>query len=471
MSSLRSQPRACRNKIAMHNKIPEIVSAGLPFTAGTSGAGEFASLVEFCSLRITPKNCSAHIASGLVGHYLSQTGLCTFVTLADVIVLAPGTCHTVLLKQDGSVWSTGVNPDDRSESFVPIFPQGAMTAAAGNYYTIVLTQDWNVLITGKSSNAQLSFFDGSAANRRTFSTAVKIPGAKAVAAGGYHSLVLTDEGVVWATGWNKYGQLGDGSMEDKTIFVRVMPNEAKALAAGDIHSIILKQDGSVWASGRNYNGQLGVGSRDGQVNFVNTISGGAVNVAAGGYHTMVLNEDGSVWAAGWNEYGQLGDGSKTDRIDYVRVVSSGAKAVAAGSRHSMVLKQDGSVWTTGYNLYGQLGNGSADDSEVFVQVMSTGAKVVAGGGFHSMVLKQDDTIWAAGSNKDGQLGDGTTTSEKSFVQITPLGKSTKHDCDMVHVHFMLSFTRVTAMHSIVEFGRATIASSTPKSESKTDGRY
>ena len=41
--------------------------------------------------------------------------------------------------------------------------------------------------------------------------------AKAIAAGGYHSIVLTRDGYVFATGWNKkYGQLGDKSKFDTT---------------------------------------------------------------------------------------------------------------------------------------------------------------------------------------------------------------------------------------------------------------
>jgi hypothetical protein len=32
-----------------------------------------------------------------------------------------------------------------------------------------------------------------------------------IAAGGEHSLVLKEDGTVWAWGWNYYGQLGDGT--------------------------------------------------------------------------------------------------------------------------------------------------------------------------------------------------------------------------------------------------------------------
>ena len=49
----------------------------------------------------------------------------------------------------------------------------------------------------------------------------------------------------------------------------------KTVAAGHIHSIVLKQDGSVWAAGRNDNGQLGDGSNADRNKFVQVMSGGA----------------------------------------------------------------------------------------------------------------------------------------------------------------------------------------------------
>ena len=56
-------------------------------------------------------------------------------------------------------------------------------------------------------------------------------GVKAVAAGRYHSLVVTQDGGTWATGWNKYGQLGDGSLNDKINFVKVVSGGALASAS------------------------------------------------------------------------------------------------------------------------------------------------------------------------------------------------------------------------------------------------
>ena len=48
---------------------------------------------------------------------------------------------------------------------------------------------------------------------------------KAIAAGLFHSIVLKNNGDVWTTGYNEYGQLGDGTSgweQDKDRFVFVI---------------------------------------------------------------------------------------------------------------------------------------------------------------------------------------------------------------------------------------------------------
>ena len=50
-------------------------------------------------------------------------------------------------------------------------------------------------------------------------------GAQAIAAGGYHSMVLKADGTVWAAGGNGYGQLGDGTQDDKSNFVQVFSGQ------------------------------------------------------------------------------------------------------------------------------------------------------------------------------------------------------------------------------------------------------
>ena len=278
---------------------------------------------------------------------------------------------------------------------------------------------------GQNSHGQLG--DGSTTDKDHFSFSKLILGAKTVATGGWHSLVLTSSGTLWSAVWNRFGQLGLGDNETRhRITFSPVLEEVQAMAAGHLHSLVLKKDRSVWAAGRNSNGQLGDGSRVDRKRFVRVRGSDgaavrAVAVAAGGYHSMLLTKDSRVLTTGWNMYGQLGARSPTnsDRSTF-QPVFYGVKAIAAGTRHSMVLTQDGGVWATGYNLHGELGDGSTITKNGFVEVISGNAEAVAAGGYHSMVLKGDGSVWCTGSNEYGQIGDGSTTTRESFVRVVTL---------------------------------------------------
>ena len=83
----------------------------------------------------------------------------------------------------------------------------------------------------------------------------------AVAAGWGHTMVLKQDGSLWATGRNNYGQLGpSGWSKNKERFIMVIPSGVKAVTAGSYHTMVVKQDGSLWGTGRNDDGQLGDGS-------------------------------------------------------------------------------------------------------------------------------------------------------------------------------------------------------------------
>ena len=152
--------------------------------------------------------------------------------------------------------------------------------------------------------------------------------------------------------------------------------------------MVLKEDGSVWATGNNIFGQLGVDFRKYTMmnQFLEVSSGGTTAVSAGGGHTMMLQRDGSMWTAGRNMFGQLGDGSNVDRDKFSQVIHSYARAMAAGEEHSLVMMLDGSVWATGFNKFGQLGDKTTTDSSIFVQVIPYYAKAVAAGCRHLSLI-------------------------------------------------------------------------------------
>ena len=368
--------------------------------------------------------------------------------------LSLGSRSSFITNQDGSVWAVGGNKFGElgthlsSESvtdFVEIFSDGAnaATAIGGGAHTMVLKQDGSVWATGRNQHGQLG--DESNTDRQRFVKVIS-GGVKAVVAGSKHSLVVKEDDSVWATGCNMYGQLGDGSEVDKNTFVQtlLLLRGVKGVAAGTEHSLVLGLDGSVWATGANFFGQLGDPSIMSTASLVRVLFTGGEAIAVGGYHSWVLKQDGTIWAVGANQYGQLGDGTTTNRRSIREITDSemrsfNAKVVAAGTFHSIVLGKDGGVWVTGLNDYGQLGDGSWVPKRSFVRVVSEG-QVVAAGGWHSMVLKRDGSFWASGKNTEGQLGDGSMTDRTNFVRLSEMSDHGAYRCAVVT---MVCSSRVT----------------------------
>ena len=85
------------------------------------------------------------------------------------------------------------------------------------------------------------------------------PTVAGLSCGGEYSAMLGDDSVLWVTGANGYGQLGDGTTTDRQSPVRVMSG-VSSVSAGSFHTMILKTDGSLWATGCNLDGRLGEGT-------------------------------------------------------------------------------------------------------------------------------------------------------------------------------------------------------------------
>ena len=102
--------------------------------------------------------------------------------------------------------------------------------------------------------------------------------------------MLKRDGIVWATGRNNLGQLGDGTTSSKFGFVQVQVITsdsqimAQAVDTVDYHSLVVIQNGSLWVTGYNSNGQLGTQLPAGTSytsDFIQVIPRNAVSVAAG----------------------------------------------------------------------------------------------------------------------------------------------------------------------------------------------
>ena len=330
--------------------------------------------------------------------------------------IVPGGNHSLVLKNDGTLWATGYNAQgqlgtgDTTDKNTYIQVQsGVKSVATGGAHTFIIKEDNTLWATGSNNYGQLGTGDSN--NRSTFIQVLS--GVKSVSTGGSHTLIIKEDNTLWATGCNINGRLGTGNTIDRNSFIQVQSG-VKSVSAGGNHTLIIKEDGTLWTVGENYFGQLGTGSKTHKNTFIQ-VQTNVKSVSAGSNHTLIVKEDGTLWATGDNQYGQLGTGDTTQKTSFIQVQPN-VKSVSAGTGHTFIVKEDGALWATGRNHYGQLGTGDATNMENFIQV-NTSVKSVSAGGFQTLILKNDGTLLVTGRNNFGQLGTGNTTDTKTFIQV------------------------------------------------------
>jgi alpha-tubulin suppressor-like RCC1 family protein len=328
---------------------------------------------------------------------------------------------------------------------------GVVAVADGGYHSLALRSDGSVVAWGYNAAGALG--DGTLTNRATPAPVKDVgglgtlTGVVAIAGGGYHSLALRSDGSVVAWGSNSDGQLGDGTVTNRTTPVPVKDvggagtlTGVVAIAAGYDKSIALRADGTVVAWGNNPGDGTPNRLTPVEVSGVGGVDNltGVVAVAAGGYHSLALRFDGSVVAWGDNPLGELGNGTTTKSLTPVQVAGpvgtgtlSGITSIAAGFEHSLALRSDGRVFAWGNNGEGELGDGTTTNRSTPVPVLGisgsgplTGVVAIVGGTFHNLALRAGGTVAAWGHNSYGELGNGTTSSSATPVPVLGIGGAT-----------------------------------------------
>jgi alpha-tubulin suppressor-like RCC1 family protein len=205
----------------------------------------------------------------------------------------------------------------------------------------------------------------------------------ALSLGWDHSSAVSSTGRIFTWGRNGSGQLGDGTTTD-----RLMPTEITsrfALSANDkiislslsgYNSSALSSSGRIFGWGDNNYGQIGDGTTNNRLvpteitsRFSLTAGDKIISLSLGGDHSSAVSSAGRIFTWGRNSEGQLGDGAILNRSVPTEITSrfslaAGDKIVATslGSNHSSAISSSGRLFTWGFNGTGQLGNGNTNIS-------------------------------------------------------------------------------------------------------------
>jgi alpha-tubulin suppressor-like RCC1 family protein len=295
--------------------------------------------------------------------------------------------------------------------------------ALGRRFACMLQPSGAVFCSGENGSGQLGIGVGGAASASPMqvrdSTSAFITDATAISAGREQACALRPGGVVWCWGAffgdvaNQVRRTDDTPLTDIT-----------QLRSGGNTTCGLDSMKQLWCWGSNSDGQLG----DGTINersraaLVLVAAGGAplagiTSFSAGSRFMCATNEASEIWCWGENNHGQLGNGNTTTpQLSPVKAAFS-APSVSAGQFHVCAPGADGTLSCWGWSGHGRLGSGKdssyeGGDALVPQQVLTalagspfTGVKAVELGG-ESCAITQDSHVWCWGDSAYGQTGTG-----------------------------------------------------------------
>ncbi len=254
--------------------------------------------------------------------------------------------------------------------------------------------------------------------------------ADSVTFGNHFGCAVLGDGSLKCWGKNTWGQVGDGTVADKSSPVSIglgTGRTAEAVAVHNAHTCALLDDGSVKCWGDDSYGELGNGAgvTDSTSPPSTTVDLGtgrtAVALDVGADHTCAVLDNGSLTCWGRDHTGQLGNGAAitANQHDPVFVdlgTDRTAIAVATGNAHTCAILDDGSLKCWGDDQYGQLGNGAITGNQPSPVLVDLGtgrtAVAVATGNRNTCAILDDGSVKCWGEDSQGQLGNGATSGNQ-----------------------------------------------------------
>uniref|UniRef100_A0A914DIE3 Regulator of chromosome condensation n=1 Tax=Acrobeloides nanus TaxID=290746 RepID=A0A914DIE3_9BILA len=359
----------------------------------------------------------------------------------EIIQVAAGGVHSVLLTTNGKVYSCGMNEhgtvpviglekEDSTDEFREIeFPQELkkhgkiVQITAGASFSAALTNKGSVIAWGNLRDSQGEIEIHALLKQMQQQPVIivrhdsKVAGTKKIvkiAAGENHLVMLSDDGEVLTFGDGSMGQLGRSTRLSSIRSSRMVDDSGKSLV------IILLERGKF-------------------IRFV--------DIFAGGFWSMARAEDGRIFACGLNNFGQLGlplpnidenaDAASSEAefrvpiFTHVKAFPSDKKWThIKGVKHIVARTDDGTIYGIGNNTDNALGLGTYEGQQdkehwryLELQEIKLGNGVKAAGVTAtlgaSIAWTENGEAYSWGYDTTGQLGVGIASDDDDKMVAKP----------------------------------------------------
>lgn len=305
---------------------------------------------------------------------------------ANVLNIDANDSHMMILTKTGELWScgsgsqTGIQSGSTRVLSKVQSKEKVRLMSCGSNFSIFGTENNELYGVGSNTDGRfgLNWNNGTANPQKIDFSFSKV--VKQISCGYNHTLLLTNEGQVYCTGSNEYGQLGlvdeNGNKSANVNTFRVITDISKKkvtfACAGMYASFIIVKDkekggATLMSCGEKANGKLGLG-QDVQNNVINFTAISELkncdvkSVFCKKKHVLALTSSGKLYSWGLNEHGQLGLGHTENEFkpklvpffENMKVIACGA-----GNHHSVVVakgknEEYAKVYTFGENTSNRL---------------------------------------------------------------------------------------------------------------------
>ena len=327
-----------------------------------------------------------------------------YLTADDKIInMYLGSGHSSALSLKGRVFTWGDNtcgqlgdsskttrwfPTDITKNFRLSDGDKIVSISLGSYKSLVLSSLGRVFTWGEIEESGYILIPKEITDRFELTNEDKIV---AISLSKYSFLysAISSKGRVFTWGDNTCGQLGDGTLNNRSLPTEITSKFSLAsddrivdMSLGDRQSSALSSSGRVFTWGYNSTGKIGDGTTNDRLvptEITHNIHLGAsdkiVAISLGHSHSSALSLKGHLFTWGWGACGVLGNGTKglqhfpneiTDlSISYTKdnktpISVDNLISISLGYQHSAAISSSGRVFTWGDNEFGQLGNGSTN---------------------------------------------------------------------------------------------------------------